>query len=90
MQTQHSKHRMQQRGIPPLVVDWLQEFGDKVYDHQGGIIMHFSKRSRRRLENAVGREPVRRMSEWLRAYVVKSAHEGLLITAGIRYHRIKV
>lgn len=89
MKTKHAKLRMQQRGIPPIVVQWLEDYGDKVHDHQGGIIMHFSKRAKRRLENAVGREPVRRMHEWLRAYLVKST-EGFLITTGIRYQRIKV
>jgi hypothetical protein len=79
---------MQQRGIPPLVVQWLEDFGEEVHDHHGAIILHFGKRAKRRLEQSVGREPVRRMNDWLKAYLVLSM-DGIRITAGIRYRRIK-
>ena len=52
------------------------------------VILHFNKSSRRRLERAVGREPVRRMKDWLNAYAIVSA-EGRLVTAGYRFKRIR-
>jgi hypothetical protein len=88
MNTFHAQKRMQQRSIPPLVVQWLEEYGDEVHDHRGGIILHFGKHARRRLEKAVGREPIRRMNDWLRTYLVVST-DGVRITAGVRYRRIK-
>lgn len=88
MNTLHAQKRMQQRSIPPLVVQWLEEFGEETHDHHGAIILHFGKRSKRRLEQAIGREPVRMMNKWLKAYLVLSMN-GARITAGIRYRRIK-
>jgi hypothetical protein len=88
MNTHHLQKRMQQRSIPPLIVQWLEEYGEEVHDHRGGIILHFNKRAKRRLERAVGREPVRRMNDWMSTYLVVST-DGIRITAGIRYDRIR-
>jgi Domain of unknown function (DUF4258) len=38
MISEHAKHRMQQRGIPLLVIDWLLEFGQTRYDHRGAMV----------------------------------------------------
>ncbi len=89
MNTRHAEKRMQQRGIPPLIRDWLFDFGEETYDGQGGIILHFSKRSRRRLERTVGREPIRRMHEWMDSYAVIST-DGQLITIGARWKRVRL
>lgn len=88
MKTRHGEVRCQQRGIPNLVIDWLHYYGEEIYDHHGGIIFVFTRDARRCLERAVGREPVRRMSEWLNTYIVISG-DGMLITTGKRYKRIK-
>lgn len=88
MNTIHLQQRMQQRGVPPLIVQWLEDFGKEGYNHEGCIVLSFDKNAKRRLEQAVGREPVRRMSEWLKAYLVISI-DGVRITTGIRYRRIK-
>lgn len=85
--TRHASVRAQQRGIPRLVVDWLEAYGEEMHDQDGTIILHFSKRSRRRLERDVGREPVRRLSNYLRCYVVVS-NDGAVITVGHRHKHI--
>ena len=85
--TDHGRLRMQQRGIPPLIVQWLEAYGSEKFDHRGGCILHFDKRARRRLEREVGREPVRRMHEWMDAYIVV-AMDGTVVTVGHRYERI--
>ena len=85
--TKHGAIRGQQRGIPPLVIDWLQAYGEETHDHRGGLILYFTKRSRRLLERDMGREPVRRMSEYLNCYAVIGANQEL-ITTGKRYKRI--
>jgi len=87
MLTSHATVRCQQRGIPPLVIDWLHQFGEERFDHRGAAILHFSKRSIRRLERAVGRQPVSKMKEYLRCYAVIS--NGHVITAGKRYKKFK-
>jgi hypothetical protein len=88
MITLHAHTRMQQRGLPPLVLHWLDAYGNESHDGRGAVIRHFTKQSRRRLERDVGREPVRRMHEFLDAYAVYGS-DGTLITAGHRYDRIR-
>jgi hypothetical protein len=83
----HALQRAKQRGIPPIIIQWLEEFGEQTYDHNGAVILYFTKKSRRRLERAVGREVTRRVSEWLDSYAVQSL-DGKLITIGHRYQRI--
>lgn len=83
----HANKRLQQRCLPPLVVDWLHQFGHEQHDGRGAIILHFDKPAQRRLERAVGREPVRRMKQWLNAYVVVTT-DGEIITAGYRFRRV--
>ena len=85
--TIHAAARLQQRALPPLVLDWLQTYGHEHHDGRGGVILHCNKPARRRLERAVGREPVRRMKDWLNAYAVLTI-DGQLITAGHRFKRI--
>jgi hypothetical protein len=83
----HSTKQMQRRGIPPLIVHWLEEFGEEVHDHHGAIVLHFSKAARRRLERSVGRQPIRKLDEWMSAYLVIST-DGVPITVGFRYRRL--
>ena len=83
--TDHAAIRQQQRGIPPLVSDWLLDFGDEQFDGHGGVIRYFSKKCIKKLEREVGRQPVARMSEYLRCYLVQSSGDGKVITLGKRY-----
>lgn len=84
-QTQHAKVRQQQRGIPPLVQDWLIDFGQEQYDGNGGVIRFFNRSSLRQMERAFGHAPVARMSEYLRCYLIQNSHDGSIITLGKRY-----
>ena len=85
--SRHAATRMQQRSLPPLVLQWLEDYGAERYDGHGGVIRFFDKRARRALERSVGREPGRRMQDWLDAYVVL-AHDGTTVTVGRRYRRL--
>ena len=86
MNTRHAEIRMQQRGIPPLILDWLLQYGQEAHDHQGAIIRYFDKRSIRRLRSEVGSAPVGRLADYLNAYLVES--DGAVLTAGHRFKRI--
>ena len=88
MNTYHAEARAQQRGIPPLVVQWLDQFGEEEYDGHGGILRFFSHASRRALEREVGRAPVRKLHEYLDIYKVESSYDGSVITIGHRTRRI--
>lgn len=86
--TAHALIRSAQRGLPPFVSILLDEYGHNQYDGHGAIVRYFDKQSRRRMERALGKEPVRRFSDWLDAYKVISCADGATITLGHRYRRI--
>lgn len=85
--TDHARQRAHQRGIPPLVIDWLLQFGETEWDHHGAQVKFFTRKSRRRIDQAVGTQTTRRMHEFLDSYAVV-ALDGRLITCGHRYKRI--
>lgn len=87
MNTIHAMQRAQQRGVPPLIQDWLLAYGEENYDGHGGIIRFFTGSCIRKMERDFGREPVRRMSEFLNCYLVESI-DGAVVTVG-RRHRSK-
>ena len=87
--SQHAQTRAQQRGIPPLVEQWLDDFGEQRYDGRGGVVRFFSRRSRRHLERACGRAVVARLSEFLDCYKVESIDNGKTITLGHRTQRFE-
>ena len=88
MRTTHANLRAKQRGIPPLVAQWLDDFGEEQYDGHGGIVRFFSRRSRRRIERTCGRTVVARLSEYLDCYKVEASDNGSTITLGYRTRRI--
>ena len=45
--TYHATIRSQQRGIPPLILQWLDLYGEEEYDGHGAVIRYFSRASRR-------------------------------------------
>lgn len=85
--TKHANDRMQQRGIPPLIIEWLTSYGASRHDHRGAEILYFDKHSRKALAKAVGEEVVSRLAGLLDTYAVV-ADGGAVITAGHRYKRV--
>jgi hypothetical protein len=87
--TKHAAGRSQQRGIPPLVIEWLQDFGEEAHDGAGCIKRYFSKASLRAMERAFGRQPVSKLNQYMSAYTVESASNGAIVTVGYRRSRIR-
>lgn len=83
--TLHGAQRAQQRGVPRLITAWLLDYGAEQFDGQGAVIRYFSKDSVRRMERELGSAAVRRLSEYLRCYLVQSNEDGKVITIGKRY-----
>jgi hypothetical protein len=50
--TKPADKRVQQRGIPPLVIEWLEDYGTVVHDHGGAVVRFFDRTAKRRLERA--------------------------------------
>ncbi|MCX7175856.1 MAG: hypothetical protein NT159_18410 [Proteobacteria bacterium] len=87
--TRHANVRAQQRGIPPLIDQWLDQFGEEEYTGAGFIKRYFSHRSIRQLEREFGRQPVSLMERYLRAYKLESSTDGTTITTGWLSARIR-
>lgn len=85
--TNHAATQMQQRAISETTIDYLVEWGCKVYDHRGGIIRYFDKASRSKLVKHLGQERAKQLESQLDAYLVIST-AGQVITVGHRYKRI--
>lgn len=85
--TRHAAARRQQRAIPPLIVQWLLEFGAEEKSH-GALVRYFDRSSTRRLAREVGAQVVDRLSCYLQAYLVEGT-DGQVITVGYRHERIR-
>jgi hypothetical protein len=85
----HAATRAKQRGIPPFVVTLLDDYGHREFDGHGGVVIFFDKTSRRHMERAMGREPVRVLNQWLDAYMVVGSRDDGAITIGRRHKRIR-
>lgn len=85
--TQHAATRMQQRGIKEQTLECLFEFGSKVNDYRGGVVVFFDKQARKRMSNDLDKDKIRRMDSQMDAYAVISDH-GEIITVGHRTKRI--
>lgn len=83
--TFHSEVRGQQRGVPPIIVDLLIQFGVREHDARGGEILYFDKRSKKKIETYAG-GLFGKLSEHMDAYAVIAS--GKLITVGSRLKRI--
>jgi hypothetical protein len=82
-EVRYSKHalvRQQQRSIPPLIVQWLLDYGEEHHDHHGAIKRYFSKQSLKRLKRIFGKRAVMKMSENFSAYAVEK--NGRVLTIG--------
>ncbi len=84
--TRHASVRRQQRGIPPIIVRWLQEFGALEYAHDARK-RFFDKAARKRLASELGSEIVDRLGDLMNCYIVEDL-DGRVITVGHRQQRI--
>lgn len=85
--THHAQARLQQRGIPALVIESLLDYGREEYDHRGSRVVYFDHRAREELRRVVSNEAYKRMERHLDAYAVV-ALDGEIVTVGHRCRRI--
>ena len=85
--TRHARSRMQQRGIPPVLVDRVLRYGREVHDHHGATVYLIDRRAGGRIERsgeARGAEIDR-----LRGVYVVVATDGTIRTVGHRTRRLR-
>ena len=83
--SQHATIRTQQRGIPQEVTSLLVDYGKETFDGHGGVVRYFTPKCIRVMANDVGHAKVKKMSEYLRCYLVQSSDDGAIITVGKRH-----
>ena len=83
--SQHARIRMQQRGIPPRVLDWLLGYGAIDYQ-RGSELYYFNRSARQALARDVGRRLLKRYDKCLDAYAVCA--DGQVTTVGHLYRRV--
>ncbi len=87
MFTDHALRRAQQRAIPPIVVDWLTQFGSLRWS-RGAAVYEFDKECIRRLRRYIGQRLFASVEHFLDAYVVIGGQE-TIVTVGWRQQRRK-
>ena len=87
MLSNHAKRRMQQRAIPPLLVDLLYRYGCE-QRQCGSTVLFFDKKSRRRVRKAL-EDVIQRFDKLSDAYLIEADDSGTAITVGHRLQRFK-
>lgn len=75
----HQSHRP----VPPIIIEWLRQFGCRITGMNGTTVIYFDKQSRRTLCSEVGHIVVRRLEDMMDAYVVMSNER--IIAVGHRF-----
>ena len=83
--SKHAATRQQQRGIPPMMVDLLLNFGASQPSGDGTSTLYFDKKAKKRLGSYAG-SLAQLLQKHLDAYLVVSGDK--VITLGHRYDRI--
>lgn len=87
--TAHAEARLQQRAIPPLVLDFLLEYGATMRCGEADRY-YFDKAARKRLSRSLGGDRALRLVEpWLDTYAVVGDRNGRIVTTGHRTGRFK-
>jgi hypothetical protein len=85
--TKHAAMRMQQRHLPPLIVDLLQHYG-QVRHKRGASILYFDQKGHTRARQEL-QEALARFDKLRDAYLVEAKDSGEVVTLGYRDERIK-
>ena len=85
--TKHAQSRLQQRTIPPLIIDWLCRYGCRLKGVNGTTVCFFDRESRRHLASEVGHLVVRRLSDMMDTYLVISGNS--IVNVGHRYKPLR-
>lgn len=88
MLTRHAEERARERAVPPIVLDWLLSYGQRMPAGDGAERLFFDKNSRRRLQRDLGGWVYMRLELKFHAYAILAA-DGEVITVGYRHQRIR-
>lgn len=85
--SQHAQSRSKQRGIPPMLMDLLEQFGAEERARDGAVVLFFDKAARNRAKAYVG--PLYpAIEQHMDVYAIVGS-DGAVITVGHRYEHIR-
>ena len=82
-----NQEKKKQREIPPVIIEWLRQFGCRITGMNGTTVIYFDKQSKRELCSRVGHIVVRRLDDMMDAYVVMNNER--VIAVGHRFRPLK-
>lgn len=85
--SRHARIRMQQRAIPPVIVEWILAYGCAMR-HRGASVHVLDREGREKLKREIGAKRYGQVENRLNAYVVVS-DDSRILTVGWRYRRFK-
>ena len=86
--TIHSEVRMQQRGIPELIVDLLINYGERKRAKKKCEVLFFNHSALKKLKKYLGKEFYSRIEQFKGAYLIQASN-GEVITIGYRARKFK-
>lgn len=87
MMSKHASTRLQQRAIPPIVLDLLFDFGKFEYDHRGSTMYYFDKLGKEQARVVLQKSNSTQIDHCLNAYFVMGS-DGSILTVGHLVKRI--
>ena len=86
--TRHAEERARDRAVPPIVLDWLLSYGQRMPAGDGAECLFFDKNSRRKLQQNLGGWAYMKLESKFDAYAIL-ASDGEVITLGYRNKKIR-
>ena len=87
--TNHSRARMQQRGISKTAVEHIIKHGDCQFDGHGGKIYFIKRKDRKYQTSDLPKRKFESIKKQLNGYVVLSENSDAVLTVGHKYRRRK-
>ena len=85
--THQAKTNHRQRAIPPIIINWLRNFGCRITGMNGTTVIYFDKESKRTMCSEIGHIVVRRLDDMMDAYVVMSKER--VVAVGHRFKPLR-
>ena len=86
--TQHAKERSVERTIPPMIVEFIIEFGDSIDAGDGARKYILTKRSMRELRQRAGREITKALDFYRSRYAYVVANGNRILTVAYANYQL--
>lgn len=81
MMSKHASNRLQQRAIPPMMLDLLFDYGKFEHDHRGAGVYYFNKVGKEHARVALQQCKSKQIDHCLNVYLIMGSN-GSIVTVG--------